>query len=187
MAGKGSTVKLKLSKGGKPVHMATLFDAMEEDNTPLFAQREHNKAMDKIAALLRVRERTPKELHRRLLDAGFEEEVVRGAVDAALRCGLVDERRYAAALIRGKVSQGWGRSKIMARLRDDGVSSWAIEACSELFATPEQEYERAMHELSKRSVRSKNPRATLTRRLLQKGYSPELANRAVEEFMYGRS
>ena len=44
-----------------------------------------------------------------------------------------------------------------------------------------------MHELSKRSVRSKNPRATLTRRLLQKGYSPELANRAVEEFMYGRS
>ena len=156
-------MKLKLSKGGKPVHMATLFDAMEEDSTPLFAQREHNKAMDKIAALLRVRERTPKELHRRLLDAGFEEEVVRGAVDAALRCGLVDE----------------GRSKIMARLRDDGVSSWAIEACSELFATPEQEYERAMHELSKRSVRSKNPRATLTRRLLQKGYSPELANRAV--------
>lgn len=178
-------MKMHLSKGGKPVNMQSLFELAEEPGEPLFLEQEHNKAMDKIAALVRVRERTPKELLRRLGEVGFSESTAREAVESAVRCGLVDEERYAAALIRGKVNQGWGRAKIMARLREDGVSPAAIERCSGYFATPQQEYERALYELGKRSVRSKNPRATLTRRLVQKGYAPELANRAVDEFMYG--
>ncbi|MGN0072849.1 MAG: regulatory protein RecX [Coriobacteriales bacterium] len=180
-------MKMHLTKGGAPVAMQSLFELTPEPGEPLFLEQEHIKAMDKIAALVRVRERTPKELLGRLVEGGFSPEVAQEAVDSAVRCGLVDEERYAAALIRGKVSQGWGRAKIMARLRQDGVSPSAIERCSQYFATPQQEYERALYELGKRSVRSKNPRATLTRRLVQKGYSPELANRAVEEFMYGAS
>lgn len=177
-------MKMHLSKGGRPVNMQSLFELAGEPAKPLFSEAEHIKAMDKIAALVRVRERTPHELRRRLQDCGFTEEVAARAVESAERCGLVDEERYASALIRGKVNQGWGRAKIMARLREDGVSSAVIERCNSCFATPQQEYERALYELGKRSVRSKNPRATLMRRLLQKGYSPELANRAVDEFMH---
>lgn len=178
-------MKLNLTKAGKPVQVASLFEGFEDDPEPLFEDERQIMAMDKIAALIRVRERTPKELRRRLAEAGFEEDVVERAVESSVRSGLVSEERYAAALIRGKVSQGWGKAKIMARLREDGVSPAAIESCNTLFATPQQEYERALHELGKRSVRSKNPRATLMRRLLQKGYSPELANRAVDDFMCG--
>lgn len=178
-------MKLHVTKGGKPVSMQSLFDMAGAPVEPLFEEAEHNKAMDKIAALIRVRERTPQELLRRLTEAGFSDEAAKEAVECAERCGLVDEERYAAALIRGKVNQGWGRAKIMARLREDGVSQEAIERCGQYFASPQQEYERALYELGKRSVRSKNPRATLTRRLIQKGYSPSLANRAVDDFMCG--
>lgn len=177
-------MKLNLTKGGRGVDLCKLFENMEPRETPLFdTDEEHCRAMDKIASLVNVRERTAKECRSRLRDAGFESDVADRAVESALRCGLVDDRRYAAALIKGKVHQGWGRRKILMRLEEDGVSHADVAACSDLFASPDEEYERAMYELRKRSAHSKNPRATLTRRLLQKGYSAELATRAVSDFM----
>ena len=176
-------MKLNLMQGGKQADLSLLFDNIQPRETPLFDTAEHRRAMDKIAALVNVRERTAKEVRGRLAQAGFEDAVAQEAVECAVRCGLIDEHRYAAALIKGKVRQGWGKRKILMRLQDDGVDADTIQECSDLFASPEEEYERAMSELAKRSVRSKNPRATLTRRLLQKGYSNELVTRAVSDFM----
>ena len=176
-------MKLNLTQGGKQADLSLLFENMQSQETPLFDDKDHCRAMDKIAALLNVRERTAKECKCRLVEAGFEEHVACEAVDRALACGLIDEHRYAASLIKGKVRQGWGKKKILMRLQEDGVSTDTIQACSGYFATPQEEYERALYELEKRSVNSKNPRATLTRRLLQKGYAAELVNRAVSDFM----
>lgn len=177
-------MKLNLTQGGKQVDIAKLFECMDVQQEGLsFSSAEHSKAMDKIAALVKVRERTPNECLARLTQAGFEDDIARHAVERAVECGLVDEQRYAAALVKGKVNQGWGRRKIMMRLEADGVSVAAIEACCDLFPNEQLEYERAMHELGKKSVRSKNPRATLVRRLIQKGYGQDLAVRAVDDFM----
>lgn len=177
-------MKLSLTKGGHSVDLSELFENMEPREAPLFDDdSEHRQAMDKIAALVNVRERTAKECRRRLIEAGYEHDVAMRAVESALRCGLIDDKRYAAALIKGKVHQGWGKRKILMRLEEDGVSYEDIAACSDLFASPDEEYERAMYELAKKSARSQNPRATLTRRLLQKGYSMDLATRVVSDFM----
>lgn len=176
-------MKLNLTQGGRSVDISELFAHAEPPTGPLFSDEQHCKAMDKIAALARIRERTPKECLERLLAAGFEQEVAEHAVSRAVECGLVDESRYAAALIKGKVHQGWGRRKILMRLAQDGVSAQAIDACSDCFASEQEEYEQALLELGKKSVRSKNPRATLVRRLLQKGYSQDMALRAVDEFI----
>lgn len=177
-------MKLNLTKGGKSIDLNELFEKMEPRDTPLFdSDEDHCRAMDKLASLVNVRERTAKECRQRLRDAGFEDDVADCAVESALRCGLVDDKRYAAALIKGKVRQGWGKRKILMRLEEDGVSYDDVLSCADLFASPDEEYERAMHELAKKSVRSQNPRATLMRRLLQKGYSMDLATRAVSDFM----
>lgn len=176
-------MKLNLTQGGKSVDIAELFDGIQAGSGFVLASKEHCKAMDKIAALVKVRERTAHECLVRLEGAGFESDVAQRAVQRAVECGLVDDQRYAAALIKGKVNQGWGRRKIVMRLQQDGVSDEVVFACEGLFASGQEEYERAMHELGKKSVQSKNPRATLVRRLLQRGYSQDLAFRAVDDFM----
>lgn len=145
----------------------------------------HVELMDKIAALVGVRERTCKELRERLIRQGSEPAAVDEALEAAVRVGLVDERRYALAYIRGKSRAGWGRAKIAARLAAAGVPDSVVEECADAFPGPEDELEQALRELSRRPTRSSNPYGALMRRLVGKGYSVELARRAVRLFLDG--
>lgn len=141
------------------------------------------EAMEKVHALVGVRERCGKELRERLVRCGFTDSEAAEAVDAAQRCGLVSDERYASALIRGKTRAGWGREKILARLREMRISEATIESCAEDFATPEEERVRAMADLETHPCRSANPRASLVRRLVGKGYSFGLSREVVSEFL----
>lgn len=159
--------------------------AVGVEKRSLFADAEHLKAMDKIHAWVCVRERTRKECYKRLVEIEFEPRVASHAVERAVECGLIDEVRYTSAYIKGKVRAGWGRGRIVRSLEENGISQETIAECSEFFATPYEEYERALKEIDKRPARSKNPKATYVRRLLQKGYSQDIALRAVNEYLYG--
>lgn len=143
----------------------------------------HAAAMDKVAGLVSVRERSSKEVAERLRRCGFDEEEAADAVETSVRIGLVDDRRFASAYIRGKTASGWGRAKIVSRLRRAGIGDELVEACSGEFATPEQELESARSQLARRTTRSKNPYASLMRRLLSRGFSYETASRAVSEHL----
>lgn len=145
----------------------------------------HAAAMKKVARLVSVRERSEAELSDRLSRCGFSPEETRDAVETSVRIGLVDDRRFASAFIRGKTLTGWGRARIIAGLRRAGIDEETIESCSEDFASPDQELENARREIAKRPVRSKDPYASLMRRLVSKGYAPKLANRVVREFLSG--
>lgn len=139
--------------------------------------------MEKINALLNTRERCVKEVEERLARADFSEEEIEDAIQAALRVNLINEERYARALIRGKVGLGWGRAKILHRLHQDRVPDAIIQSCQEDFASSEQEYAMAMREVAKRQARSKDPYATYVRRLVARGYSFELSKRVAADFL----
>lgn len=145
--------------------------------------KRHIAVMDKIAALSNVRERSRKETRERLARSGFSEEEIQDGIDTALRVGLISDERYARSFIRGKVHAGWGRGKIIRRLEERGVDSSVISACQNEFASPEEEYERALHELEKRSCHAADPYASYMRRLLVKGYSHEVSRRAVHDYL----
>lgn len=145
--------------------------------------KRHIAVMDKIAALSNVRERSRKETRERLARSGFSEEEIQDGIDTALRVGLISDERYARSFIRGKVHAGWGRGKIIRRLEECGVDSSVISACQNEFASPEEEYERALHELEKRSCHAADPYASYMRRLLVKGYSHEVSRRAVHDYL----
>ena len=147
------------------------------------AGSRHAEAMQKVHALVCVRERCEKEVRERLLSCGFTPEEAEKAVAAALSSGLVSDERYANAFVRGKVRKGWGREKILARLRADGISQTAIESCADDFASPARERAHALAELARRSCRAADRRSSLIRRLLAKGYAPELARECVDEFL----
>lgn len=143
----------------------------------------HIEAMEKINALINVRERTIKETRERLVKYGFNEEEIEDAVETALRVGLINEERFTRMYINGKTHSGWGKRKIIARLHAAGISPETIELCSDEFASKEEEYQSAMRELSKRSSRSSNPYASYMRRLVGKGYSQDIASRAVKDYL----
>ncbi len=177
-------MKLNISKGGKCLSAEELSSLISNDaNNSLFEGESHLKAMDKIHSLVCVRERTRKECYERLLSNEFQPDVARKAVVRAVECGLIDEERYAAAFIRGKVNSGWGQGRIVRQLEENGVDSTTVQSCAYLFPRPEEEYSRAYHELEKHPARSKNPRATYLRRLAQKGFSSDISIRAVNDFL----
>ncbi len=151
-------------------------------NDPV-ANVRHAEAMEKVHALVNVRERCTKELRERLVRCGFTDSEAAEAVDAAQRCGLVSDAAYASALIRGKTRAGWGREKILARLREMHISEATIESCAEDFASPDEERARAMADLESHPSRSANPKASLVRRLVNKGYSFGLSREVVSEFL----
>lgn len=145
--------------------------------------QRHKEAMERINSLLNVRERCIKEIRMRLCKAGFSDEEVEDALQAALRVNLLNEERYARAFIRGKVHLGWGRAKIVQRLHADGIADDVIECCQDDFASPCDEYQMAQNELSKRPARSKNPYATYVRRLLGRGFSMDLSKRVAADYL----
>lgn len=147
----------------------------------MVSPERHMKAMDKVNALIGVRERSAREVEERLARAGFTHEEAHDAAETAVRVGLVSDERYARALIRGKRRQGWGRAKIVMRLKANGVDGEMIEACSDAFASPEDEYESALAVLRKHGARSADPFASYVRRLVGRGFSYDTASRAARE------
>ena len=149
----------------------------------MISASRHIEAMEKINSLISVRERCVKETRERLNSCGFNQEEIDDAIETALRVGLLSEERYTRAYIRGKTNAGWGRRKIEYRLHMSGIQDQTIQACEDEFSSPAQEYERALSELRKRPTRSANPYGAYMRRLVAKGFSQDLASRAVKDFM----
>lgn len=138
---------------------------------------DEEEGFRKICRLLNVRDRCSKELLDRLVRDGFSEQAAQDALARALKCGLVDDARFADALVRSRLAQGRGSEGIRRELDGFGIDAEAIESFAALVDGDmrEREVSRAMDLLVRKPPRSKNPRASAYRRLIAKGYSCEVA------------
>lgn len=179
---------------------------------PIMAERteDETRAFEKVTRLACARERGSRELADRLVRDGFSREVAESAVRRALDCGLVDDTRYGAVLIRTRVSQGRGRKGIEDELERAGIAASDIPGWPEEFfsvddfdpfrvnanaedgvvgcsfgceSSDEQEIERALALLRRKPPRSKNVQASAYRKLVTKGYSTSVASAATRRFM----
>lgn len=171
---------------------------------------DETRAFEKVTRLACSRERGSRELIDRLVRDGFSQEVAESAVRRALDCGLIDDTRYGAVLIRTRVAQGRGCKGIEDELERAGIAASDIPGWPEEFfsvddfdsfrvnanaedgvvgcrfgseSSDEQEIERALSLLRRKPPRSKNIQASAYRKLVTKGYSTSVASAATRRFM----
>ena len=122
---------------------------------------EESKAFKKILKLASIREQASKKIHERLIKDGFSEQ----------------------AFMRTQLAQGKGRrgvERALEQLDIDSPSEEAWQLAYEQFG--DDELERAMALLHRKPPRSKNLREGAYRKLVQKGYSADVAASAARRW-----
>jgi regulatory protein len=133
-------------------------------------------ARERAIRLLTARERSRSGLASRLVEDGFSSEVARATVDDLARIGLVDDERFAHALVRTLANaRSAGRARIARELRDAGIDQTVADAALDDALPPGDETAAARRLASGAAAR---PGATIEKvaaRLVRRGYRPALA------------
>ena len=90
------------------------------------ADRPTRTAYDKALGLLARREHSRRQLKQKLERGGFERDESTAAIERLGDQGYQDDGRFAGALVRSRVGQGYGPARIRAELRSQGIPDGAI-------------------------------------------------------------
>jgi SOS response regulatory protein OraA/RecX len=139
-------------------------------------------AAAKLEKLIAAKDRSACQFRERLLQEGFEADVVDMAITRASECGLIDDRRFACAYANRKLVTGWGRGRIICELGRMGVDYRCDDELVALLMDDEDELQRATERLHSFTPRAKNPRDARIRHLISKGFNPQIAQTATAKF-----
>lgn len=146
------------------------------------------KAFCKIRRLSLMREQASRALRDRLAKEGFSEEDVAEAVGRALRCGLVDDLRFAEVLMRSRAAAGRGRQGIEAELSRLDIEPSDVPGWPEEFVgDDDDEVSRAIALLDRKPPQAKNLRDAAYRRLVHKGFSSTCSSSAARLWVEGHA
>ncbi len=137
---------------------------------------------ERALGLLAVRQRSRKELERRLVQAGFDRDEVDAELERLELVGLIDDAAFARAVVESRMgSRGESRRAVAVKLSQAGVDrEVAGEALDE---APEEEQARADRLAESRAgrVAGLDPATGFARVsgfLMRRGYPPGVARQA---------
>ena len=147
---------------------------------------EDERAFQKVVRVVNIREQSTVTMRRKLEQAGFGEAAVEAALERARDAWLIDDRRYAEALVRATLASGKGLRRAERAREGLGIALEEVEA----FQDHEQdggpsEVERAMAVLSRKRFTAKNKREAAYRTLVGKGYASDAASTAARLWAEG--
>ncbi|HEX7815405.1 regulatory protein RecX [Dyella sp.] len=94
-------------------------------------KKPKRSAYDKALGLLARREHSRRELGLKLRQGGYEGDEARSALDRLGEQHYQDDDRFAEALVRSRVGQGYGPQRLRAELKSHGLSDARIRQCLE--------------------------------------------------------
>lgn len=137
-------------------------------------------AWEKACALVGRRDYSSKELDEKLLRNGYTSSVRKSVIERAVSCGLIDDFRFASAYIRTKIAAGWGERRIALELSRKGIELEDVPGWPEDFIDPDDEVERALAILERKSLPTGDVYGKLMRFLVSRGFRMGCAREAVE-------
>ena len=141
---------------------------------------EGQKIWAKILRMASAREYSSQQVRSKLLHAGYPEALVDDALERAMNLRIIDDERYSDSLIRRRVASGKGLKPAIREIEELGVNPSQLASYGELYnnESDEAEVDRALSLLNKKPPRSKNLREGAFRKLVQAGYSADVASQA---------
>ncbi len=143
-------------------------------------QKESTKAFNKIALLIKYRDRSVYEIRKRLSEAQFSEPAIEEAIERACRCGYLDDGRFAESYTRSKILAGKGLHGIIKDLNRHEIDPFALEGFP--YSCLPKDYdaiESALVLLSRKPPRAKNQKQAAYAKLIREGYTSTQAVEAV--------
>lgn len=141
------------------------------------------EAYQKILRLISIRERSSAYLRSRLLKEEYPVASVEEALAKCQRLHLVDDRRYADALIRMRLAAGKGLREAEREIEELGIDPSTLDAWQEYSARGrEAEVQRALALLRRRPPRAKQAREAAYRKLINQGYGSDIAASAARQW-----
>jgi regulatory protein len=139
---------------------------------------------ERALGLLAVRQRSRRELERRLLRAGFDPEEVTDELLRLERVGLIDDEAFARAVVEQATGRrGEARRVVASRLAAAGVAADTIATALDEAAIDEEGAAEALATERAARLAELSPErayARLVGLLQRRGYPPEVSRRAAQ-------
>lgn len=137
---------------------------------------------ERALGLLAVRQRSRKELERRLVQAGFERDEVDAELGRLEQVGLLDDEAFARAVVQSRMgSRAESRRVVAGKLAQAGVDSEAASQALDDALEDDETRAFRLAEAKAARLRGADPAVAFRRLfglLARRGYAPELARRA---------
>ncbi|MFB9067043.1 regulatory protein RecX [Pseudofulvimonas gallinarii] len=138
-------------------------------------------AQTRALGLLARREHSRRELRRKLVRSGHEEDEVQATLTRLDGSGLQSDQRFAEILVRSRIAQGHGPVRIAAELRLHGLDEALVDKA---FAAAEPDWEALALELYRRRFRTpaedQPERIRRARFLVTRGFTPAMARTCLD-------
>lgn len=128
-----------------------------------------------MTEMLSRRDYASGELHDKLKLYGYRDEEINACIERASRLRFINDARFATYFIEEQKRRGWGRSKIERELSLRGVSRDDIPGYPDEFFSEEDDVERALGLLERKTIPEARAFEKLVRHLMGKGFSYSVA------------
>lgn len=140
-------------------------------------------AFRKIERLLSVRDRSIAETRDRLQRDRFTEHAISEALERAIRCGYLDDIRFADSFIRSRLRASKGINGIARELKRHRIDAYALTGFPDVFLEEQgSQLDNALRLLERKPPRAKNKRQAAYAKLIRNGFSSSIASSAVKQW-----
>ena len=137
---------------------------------------------ERALGLLAVRQRSRRELERRLVQAGFEPEAVVDELERLEQVGLLDDEAFARAVVESRMGvRGESLRVVAGKLAQAGVASEVAMVALDEAPEAEEERARRLAEAKAPRLSGLEPHVAMQRLygfLARRGYGPQVARDA---------